>query len=63
MEMPMLQTDKVAPKTFELPVYETQSLQYRMTCAFPKVLNLGNNDFTGVIPEQIGQLFFLKYAR
>ncbi|KAL6888500.1 hypothetical protein ACP4OV_009526 [Aristida adscensionis] len=56
MEIPMLKTDKVAPKAFELPVYTTKSLLYRMPSAFPKVLNIGNNNFTGVIPRQIGQL-------
>ncbi|XP_062218229.1 tyrosine-sulfated glycopeptide receptor 1-like [Phragmites australis] len=56
MEMPMLKTDKVAPNVFELPVYTTPSLQYRMPSAFPKVLNIGNNNLTGVIPKQIGQL-------
>ncbi|KAL6629148.1 hypothetical protein ACP70R_028913 [Stipagrostis hirtigluma subsp. patula] len=56
MEMPMLQTNKIAPKIFELPIYTTKSLQYRMRSAFPKVLNLGINNFTGVIPKEIGQL-------
>ncbi|TVU33420.1 hypothetical protein EJB05_25237, partial [Eragrostis curvula] len=56
MELPMLRTDKVAPKVFELPVYSTQSLQYRTPSAFPKVLNLCKNNFTGVIPKEIGQL-------
>uniref|UniRef100_A0A453ND95 LRR receptor-like serine/threonine-protein kinase n=1 Tax=Aegilops tauschii subsp. strangulata TaxID=200361 RepID=A0A453ND95_AEGTS len=60
MEMPMLNSDKIAPRldprAFELPVYATPSRQYRITSAFPKVLNLGNNKFTGVIPEEIGQL-------
>ncbi|GJM90231.1 hypothetical protein PR202_ga06491 [Eleusine coracana subsp. coracana] len=56
MDMPMLKTNMVAPKVFELPIYTTQSLQYRMPNAFPKVMNLGNNNFTGVIPKEIGQL-------
>ncbi|TKW37962.1 hypothetical protein SEVIR_1G083600v4 [Setaria viridis] len=59
MEMPMLKTDKVGPEVFELPVYPLytpQSLQYRMPSAFPKVLKLGNNNFTGEIPNKIGQL-------
>ncbi|KQJ93381.1 hypothetical protein BRADI_3g04187v3 [Brachypodium distachyon] len=60
MEMPMLKTEKTAPhldpRIFELPVYTSPSLQYRITSAFPKVLNLGNNNFTGLIPEEIGQL-------
>jgi Leucine-rich repeat (LRR) protein len=56
MEMPMLKTDKVAPTVFELPIYKDPSLQYRMPSAFRKVLNLGNNNLTGTIPEKIGQL-------
>jgi hypothetical protein len=60
MEMPMLKTEKTAtrldPRVFELPVYKEPSLQYRMTSAMPKLLKLGNNNFTGVIPEEIGQL-------
>ncbi|KAF8776333.1 hypothetical protein HU200_003560 [Digitaria exilis] len=47
---------KVAPKVFELPVYKDPSLQYRMPNAFPKELNLAINNFTGVIPNEIGQL-------
>nr|CAB3448893.1 unnamed protein product [Digitaria exilis] len=45
---------KVAPKVFELPVYKDPSLQYRMPNAFPKELNLAINNFTGVIPNEIG---------
>ncbi|CAN6237163.1 unnamed protein product [Urochloa humidicola] len=59
MEIPMLKTDKVPPEVFQLPVYPLytpQSLQYRMPSAFPKVLKLGNNNFTGEIPKEIGQL-------
>uniref|UniRef100_A0A0A9CQU5 non-specific serine/threonine protein kinase n=1 Tax=Arundo donax TaxID=35708 RepID=A0A0A9CQU5_ARUDO len=60
MEMPMLTTEKTAthldPRVFELPVYKNPSLQYRITSAIPKVLKLGNNNFTGVIPQEIGQL-------
>ncbi|KAL6888489.1 hypothetical protein ACP4OV_009515 [Aristida adscensionis] len=56
MEMPMLKADKVAPMVFLLPVYRTPSLQYRRNSAFPKLLNLGNNRFSGVIPQKIGQL-------
>uniref|UniRef100_A0A0D9VCC1 Protein kinase domain-containing protein n=1 Tax=Leersia perrieri TaxID=77586 RepID=A0A0D9VCC1_9ORYZ len=56
MEMPMLKTDNVAPKVFELPIFTAQSLQYRITSAFPEVLNLGINNFTEVIPKEIGQL-------
>ncbi|XP_062224047.1 tyrosine-sulfated glycopeptide receptor 1-like isoform X2 [Phragmites australis] len=60
MNMPMLTSEKVTdrldPRVFELPVYAAPSLQYRITIAFPKVLNLGNNKFTGEIPLEIGQL-------
>uniref|UniRef100_A0ACD5Z6P1 Uncharacterized protein n=1 Tax=Avena sativa TaxID=4498 RepID=A0ACD5Z6P1_AVESA len=61
MEMPMLNSEKITvprldPRAFELPVYAAPSRQYRITSAFPKVLNLGNNNFTGVIPEEIGKM-------
>ncbi|KAL6629147.1 hypothetical protein ACP70R_028912 [Stipagrostis hirtigluma subsp. patula] len=60
MEMPMLTTENNAthldPRVFELPVYRSPLLQYRITSAFPRVLNLGYNNFTGVIPQEIGQL-------
>ncbi|XP_022683651.1 receptor-like protein 2, partial [Setaria italica] len=55
MSMPMLEKDKVAPKPFELPIY-TRSRQYRMVSSFPKAMNLGGNNFTGVIPKEIGHL-------
>jgi Leucine-rich repeat (LRR) protein len=56
MNMPMLQTDNVASKTFELPIYMSDSLQYRMPNSFSTNLNLGFNNFTGLIPKEIGQL-------
>jgi len=57
MDMPMLKSNKTAPKVFELPVYDRSPfMQYLMPSAFPKVLNLGTNNFTGLIPEKIGQL-------
>uniref|UniRef100_A0A0E0G1C9 non-specific serine/threonine protein kinase n=1 Tax=Oryza nivara TaxID=4536 RepID=A0A0E0G1C9_ORYNI len=56
MEMPMFKTDNVEPRVFELPVFTAPLLQYRITSALPKVLNLGINNFTGVIPKEIGQL-------
>jgi Leucine-rich repeat (LRR) protein len=63
MEMPMLTTEMNAghlePRVFELPVYKNPSLQYRITSAFPSVLKLANNNFTGVIPREIGQLISL----
>ncbi|CAO2037203.1 unnamed protein product [Urochloa humidicola] len=59
-EMPMLKSEKRAarldPRVFELPITVGTSLQYRKANAFPKVLNLGNNNFTGVIPPEIGLL-------
>ncbi|KAL6873729.1 hypothetical protein ACP4OV_013811 [Aristida adscensionis] len=64
MQMPMLQSEKNAakldPKYLELPVFWTPSRQYRMLNAFPNVLNLCNNRFTGVIPQEIGQLKVLN---
>ncbi|KQJ93382.2 tyrosine-sulfated glycopeptide receptor 1-like [Brachypodium distachyon] len=57
MDMPMLKSDKTAPKVFELPVYnKSPFMQYLMPSAFPKILNLCMNNFTGLIPEKIGQL-------
>jgi Leucine-rich repeat (LRR) protein len=59
MEMPMLKTGSVTPEVFELLVYKLhtpQSLQYRIPSAFPKLLKLGNNYFSGEIPKEIGQL-------
>ncbi|KAK3156036.1 hypothetical protein QOZ80_2AG0101920 [Eleusine coracana subsp. coracana] len=60
-EMSMLKLEKAVAcidrRFFELPIYLAPSIQYRKASAFPKVLNLGNNEFTGVIPPEIG---FLK---
>ncbi|PNT65914.1 hypothetical protein BRADI_3g04227v3 [Brachypodium distachyon] len=60
MEMPMLKSTENAthsdPRVFELPVYGAPALQYRVVTAFKTVLNLSYNNFTGVIPPQIGQL-------
>ncbi|KAK3156037.1 hypothetical protein QOZ80_2AG0101950 [Eleusine coracana subsp. coracana] len=57
MEMPMLQSEKTADLVvFELPVYWSPSLQYYKANSSPKVLNLGDNRFTGQIPQQIGHL-------
>ncbi|XBI40750.1 hypothetical protein VPH35_125302 [Triticum aestivum] len=59
-EMPMLKSTDNATHldstVFELIVYNSPSLQYRMITSFPAVSNLGNNYLTGVIPPQIGQL-------
>jgi Leucine-rich repeat (LRR) protein len=64
MGMPMLQSEKNAakldPKFLELPVFWTQSRQYRWLNAFPNVLNLCNNRLTGIIPQGIGQLKMLN---
>jgi Leucine-rich repeat (LRR) protein len=60
IEMSMLKSEKAAALSdsivFELPVYTDTSLQYLKANAFPKILNLGNNNFTGVIPPEIGLL-------
>jgi Leucine-rich repeat (LRR) protein len=53
MEMPML---RITSRAFGLSLYQGSSLEYRITSAFPRGLNLGNNNFTGVIPPEIGQL-------
>ncbi|CAM0946831.1 unnamed protein product [Alopecurus aequalis] len=62
-EMPMLESMENAthwdPRVFELPIYSSPSLQYRVVTSFPTVLNLSHNYFTGVIPQQIGQLKML----
>jgi Leucine-rich repeat (LRR) protein len=59
-EMPMLTTENTATdldqRAFLLLVYRGTSFEYRVTTAFPKMLNLGRNNFTGVIPKEIGQL-------
>ncbi|XP_002453322.1 tyrosine-sulfated glycopeptide receptor 1 [Sorghum bicolor] len=58
--MPMLTSGKTAadldPRIFDLTVYSGPSRQYRIPIAFPKVLYLSSNRFTGVIPQEIGQL-------
>ncbi|XP_062217200.1 receptor-like protein 3 [Phragmites australis] len=57
MEMPMLQSEKISYQVvFQLPVYTTPSLQYRKVNYCPKLLNLGDNELTGVIPPEIGHL-------
>ncbi|CAN6247143.1 unnamed protein product [Urochloa humidicola] len=61
MDMKMLKTGMTASHVdvdtlFELRVYTDTSLQYRIPSAFPKVLNLGNNELTGTIPKEIGRL-------
>ncbi|XP_052143152.1 receptor-like protein 3 [Oryza glaberrima] len=62
MEMPMLKSDKVADNseqrafTFSFYAGACLCLQYHTTTALPEMLNLGNNNFTGVIPMEIGEL-------
>ncbi|KAL6629137.1 hypothetical protein ACP70R_028902 [Stipagrostis hirtigluma subsp. patula] len=57
-QMSMLKSEKTKehldPRVFELPIYLGPLLQYRKASAFPKVLHLGDNDFIGVIPPEIG---------
>lgn len=59
-DMPTLKSAKVDanlnPRVFILPVYPALSHQYRQPLAFPKLLDLSNNKFTGEIPLEIGQL-------
>uniref|UniRef100_A0ACD5V8Q7 Uncharacterized protein n=1 Tax=Avena sativa TaxID=4498 RepID=A0ACD5V8Q7_AVESA len=63
MEMSMLKSTENAthldPRVFEFPVYNGPALQYRLVTSFPAMLNLSHNYFTGVIPQQIGQLEML----
>uniref|UniRef100_A0A8R7V727 Leucine-rich repeat-containing N-terminal plant-type domain-containing protein n=1 Tax=Triticum urartu TaxID=4572 RepID=A0A8R7V727_TRIUA len=62
-KLPMLLLEenvaKLDPKFLELPVFWTPSRQYRMVSAFPRILCLENNNFTGIIPPEIGQLKLL----
>lgn len=46
----------VDTSVFGLTVYTGSSLQYQIATAFPKMLNLGKNKLTGIIPKEIGQL-------
>ncbi|KAF7083687.1 hypothetical protein CFC21_087453 [Triticum aestivum] len=69
MQMPMFKSDKAAvysdPSLLDLDliiyVAESSTLQYRIDSAWAKVLNLGKNKFTGVIPQEIGQLKALLF--
>ncbi|EES06303.1 receptor-like protein 2 [Sorghum bicolor] len=60
LHMTMLKSIKPAahldPGFFAMPIYISISHPYRQASAFPKVLDLSNNDFTGRIPGDIGQL-------
>ena len=59
-KMLMLKSDKTAAPSdlivFELPVYIHTSIEYRKVSTSMKALDLGNNNFTGVIPPEIGLL-------
>uniref|UniRef100_A0ACD5YN37 Uncharacterized protein n=1 Tax=Avena sativa TaxID=4498 RepID=A0ACD5YN37_AVESA len=58
-EMPMLKSTGDGTRfdlVFQLPIYHALLRQYRVVTSVPKVLNLSHNYFTGVIPQQIGQL-------
>ncbi|CAL4889937.1 unnamed protein product [Urochloa decumbens] len=55
-KMPMLIKDIISPNAFDLLVYVNEAHQYRMLRSFRKALELGVNNFTGVIPKEIGQL-------
>jgi hypothetical protein len=59
MEMPMLEkakSDKIFPATIVLPLYLAPFLQYRTNSGFPRMINLGYNKLTSVIPPDFGQL-------
>uniref|UniRef100_M8BTA0 Tyrosine-sulfated glycopeptide receptor 1 n=1 Tax=Aegilops tauschii TaxID=37682 RepID=M8BTA0_AEGTA len=62
-KMPMLLSERNAAKLdtrfLELPVFFTPSRQYWTVGAFPGKLCLDNNNFTGVIPPEIGELKML----
>ncbi|VAI55558.1 unnamed protein product [Triticum turgidum subsp. durum] len=62
--MPMLESAKTDAnsnqRVFILPVYPTLSHQYRQPFAFPKLLDLSNNKFTGQIPESTCNLTSLQ---
>ncbi|KAF8685361.1 hypothetical protein HU200_043985 [Digitaria exilis] len=73
VDMPMLKADKVASKAFELPVYKSQSRQFRghnkLTGAIPQsicnltnleALDLSSNHLTGSIPIALNNLHFLS---
>jgi Leucine-rich repeat (LRR) protein len=65
MEISVLTSDKTSayldPGHLELPVFRGNlSRQYHVLKAFPKFLNLSTNNFTGVIPPEIGQLKVLS---
>jgi Leucine-rich repeat (LRR) protein len=65
-EMPMLRTETTKAHMdskafkFELPLYLEHSFQYRIASTFKKTLDLGRNNLTGVIPQEIVQLKSLE---
>jgi len=65
-EMPMLRTETTKAHMdsrafkFELPLYLAHSFQYRIASTFKKTLDLGCNNLTGVIPQEIVQLKSLQ---
>ncbi|RCV05412.1 hypothetical protein SETIT_1G082300v2, partial [Setaria italica] len=60
MEMPMLIAENTTihldQRLFVLLVCISPSFEYRVTTAFPKMLNLGYDNFNGAIPKETGQL-------
>ncbi|XP_044979876.1 receptor-like protein 2 [Hordeum vulgare subsp. vulgare] len=64
MDIPMLKDNTAAyldPGHVELPLFwRNISRQYHFLTAFPTILNLSINNFTGVIPPEIGQLKVLS---
>ena len=47
---------------FKLPLYMAPFLQNRTTSGSPRILNLGYDKLTGVIPRDIGQLKALLHS-
>ncbi|CAO2037216.1 unnamed protein product [Urochloa humidicola] len=56
MEIPMSSATLLDPRAFALPIYEDPSHQNWLSSSFPSVLNLAYNNFTGAIPQEIGQM-------
>ena len=62
MEMPMLEPANSDSIIFKLPLYMAPFLQNRTTSGSPRILNLGYDKLTGVIPRDIGQLKALLHS-